>query len=113
MALETFSWRVQGTPEGAYDWRVRSAQFGDGYKQVAGDGINPETQTWPLTFQGREKDMKPILAFVRAHVIKACVWTPPYGVSGLYRVTKDSIKAMPTGGSTMSVSFTFEQAYSV
>ncbi|PKE30954.1 phage tail protein [Rahnella sp. AA] len=113
MAIDTFSWRVQGSPEGSYDWRTRSAQFDSGYKQVAGDGINPETQTWPLTFQGREKDITPILTFVRNHVTKSCVWTPPYGVAGLYRVTKDSIKANPIGGTAMSVSFTFEQAYSV
>ena len=112
MALETFPWRTQGTPEGSYNWRVRTAQFGDGYKQVAGDGINPETQSWPLSFQGLEKDMIPLLAFVRRHAIKSCLWTPPYGVQGLYRVTADSIKATPVGGKTMSVSFTFEQAFS-
>jgi len=113
MALETFTWRTQGTPEGSYNWRVREAQFGDGYKQVAGNGINPETQSWPLSFQGQEKDMIPLLAFVRRHVIKSCIWTPPYGIVGLYRVAKDSIKATPVGGRAMSVSFTFEQAHSV
>lgn len=111
MAIETFLWRTQGVPEGSFNQRVRTAQFGDGYKQVAGDGINPETQSWPLTFQGLEKEMMPILAFIRRHTTKSCQWTAPYGVVGLWRVTADSIKAVPVGGNVMSVSFTFEQSF--
>ncbi|HEI8864638.1 TPA: phage tail protein [Serratia odorifera] len=45
MSIEAFTWRVLGQPEGNPKQRVRTAQFGDGYKQVSGDGINPETQT--------------------------------------------------------------------
>jgi phage-related protein len=111
MALDTFSWPTQGMPEGTYDQRVRTAQFGDGYKQVAGDGINPETQTWPLMFNGKEQEMLPILTFFRTHTIKSFIWTPPYGEPGLYRVLPESIRASPYGGRVMTVSASFEQAY--
>lgn len=113
MAIETFIWRTQtqNQPQGTYTQRVREAGFGDGYKQVAGDGLNPETQSWPVTFTGREQDILPIHIFMRNHVINAFVWTPPFGVAGLYRVVKDSISAMPIGGNAMTVMATFEQAY--
>lgn len=111
MTIDTFTWRTQGTPEGSFLHRVRWAQFGDGYQQVAGDGINPERQSWPLTFQGTEPDMLPLLTFISQHTVKACLWTPPYGIQGLYRVTADSIKITPLGGNTLSISFTFEQAF--
>ena len=113
MAIETFSWRTQtqSQPQGAFKTRTREAQFGDGYKQVSGDGLNPEEQNWPLTFTGSEKDMLPILEFIRAHTIKAFIWTPPYGVPGLYRVGKESITATPIGGMAMTITCTFEQAF--
>lgn len=113
MAIETFIWRtqIQNQPQGAYTQRVREAGFGDGYKQVSGDGLNPESQSWPLTFTGREQDMLPIHTFMRNHVVKSFIWTPPYGVAGLYRVAKESIGAMPIGGNAMTVIGTFEQAY--
>jgi len=111
MAIETFTWRTQGQPEGSFNQRVRVAKFGDGYEQVAADGINPEQQTWSLSFNGIEKEMIPILSFLRRHVIKSFIWTPPYGERGLYRIASDSIKATPIGGKTMTVSATFEQAY--
>lgn len=115
MAIDTFTWRTQtqNQPQGQYSHRIREVQLGDGYKQVSGDGINPETQSWPLTFIGREQDMLPILSFMRNHTVKAFIWTPPYGVPGLYRVVKDSIGAMPAGGITMTVVGTFEQSPSV
>lgn len=111
MAIETFTWRTQGQPEGSFNQRVRVAKFGDGYEQVAADGINPEQQSWPLSFSGLESEMLPILSFVRRHVIKSFVWTPPYGKQGLYRIASDSIRATPVGGKTMTVSATFEQSY--
>jgi phage-related protein len=111
VAIETFSWRVQGQPEGSLNQRVRKAQFGDGYKQVTGDGINPENQSWPLSFTGNKKDMQPLLDFVRQHTTKSFIWTPPMGGKGLYRVVADSIRAVPVGGVVVSISATFEQAY--
>lgn len=111
MAIDTFTWRTQGQPEGSLTQRVRSAQFGDGYKQVSGDGINPESQSWPVSFTGQQKDMVPLLSFIRSHTTTSFLWTPPYGVVGLYRVVSDSIKAAPVGGAVMTVSATFEQAF--
>ncbi|WP_034913039.1 phage tail protein [Erwinia sp. 9145] len=113
MAIETFTWRTQtqGNMEGSFDHRIREAQFGDGYKQVSGDGINPETQSWPVTLTGRQRDILPALTFIRNHTVKSFIWTPPFGGPGLYRAVKDSIKALPIGGNAMTITATFEQAF--
>lgn len=113
MAIETFTWRtqIQAGMEGEFDYRVREAQFGDGYKQVSGDGINPETQSWPVTVTGRQVDVMPALTFMRNHITKSFIWTPPFGVPGLWRVIKDSIRPSPAGGNVMTVKATFEQAF--
>lgn len=111
MAIETFTWRTQDQPEGSYDQRVRTSQFGDGYKQVSGNGLHIETQIWPLSFIGQKAEMLRLLDFVRTHTTKSFIWTPPYGVRGLYRVVADSIRAIPVGGFVMAVSVTFEQAF--
>ncbi|CAI2006519.1 phage tail protein [Serratia fonticola] len=111
MALETFTWHTQGQPEGSYNQRVRTAQFGDSYKQVAGDGLHIENQSWSLSFTGQKGEMIPLLDFARSHTTKSFIWTPPYGVKGLYRVVADSIRAIPVGGTVMAVSVTFEQAF--
>ncbi|NYA45724.1 phage tail protein [Serratia fonticola] len=111
MAVETFIWRTQGQPEGSYNHRVRTAQFGDSYKQVASDGLHPETQMWPLSFTGQKAEMIPLLGFVRAHTTKSFAWVPPHGVKGLYRVVADSIRSIPVGGTVITVVVTFEQAF--
>lgn len=113
MAIETFAWRTQtqGGMEGELNQRVREAQMGDGYKQVSGDGINPETQSWPITLTGRQVDVLPAMNFMRTHVTKSFIWTPPFGVPGLYRVVKDSIRPSPVGGVVMTIKATFEQAF--
>ena len=113
MAIETFIWKtqIQSGMEGTFDHRVRTAQFGDGYKQVSGDGINPETQSWPVSMAGRKADMLPVLTFIRNHTVKSFIWTPPYGVAGLYRVVPDSIRTNPLSSNSLTISATFEQAF--
>ena len=53
MAIETFIWRtqIQAGMEGELTYATRSASFGDGFEQIAGEGIHPEKQSWPMTFQ--------------------------------------------------------------
>ncbi|RYZ44874.1 MAG: hypothetical protein EOO72_05240 [Myxococcaceae bacterium] len=48
--------------------RVRRAQFGDGYTQRSGDGLNPVLQRWALQFTGKSKaDADALEAFLSAH----------------------------------------------
>lgn len=110
MALQTFNWSPRNGPVGDIQFRTRSAQYGDGYEQVTGDGINSETQSWPLTFVGLNEDIRPILKFVREHgETRAFKWVNPLGELGLYRATQ--IKPTVMDFARMSLSVTFVTAF--
>ena len=48
--------------------RVKSARFGDGYEQIAPDGINAEGQSWNLQFDGVENSIADeMIAFLRSY----------------------------------------------
>lgn len=42
--------------------RVRTTQFGDGYMQRVGDGINTAPREWQLQFKGSQTYMKSTLS---------------------------------------------------
>lgn len=85
MAIETFTFCPRVNPEGAFTQRTRSIQFGDGYTQRAGDGINGESQSWPLTFVGDDAHIQPIIAFLRRHKgYMSFRWVNPLADLGLY-----------------------------
>lgn len=110
MALQTFTWSPRNGPTADIKYRTSSVQYGDGYEGVTGDGINPETQSWPLTFTGMNEDMKPVLSFLREHgEVKAFKWTNPLGELGLYRASLLKVTALDFARMTISV--TFSTAY--
>ena len=71
-------------------WRVRIAQFGDGYQQRTLDGINALDQKWTLTWQQRPRSV--VLAmnsFLAAEKSSAFDFLDP--MTGLvYRVVCDT-----------------------
>jgi len=108
----TFTWCPYIEPTGTGTFRVRSAQFGNGYRQVAGDGINNETQSWPLTFRGSESDITEILNFLReAKGATPFNWTPPLGEAGLYTCATWGLT--PHGAGIYTLTATFEQYFGV
>lgn len=110
MALETFIWSPQNGPTADINFRNTSVQYGDGYEQVSGDGINTESQSWPLTFTGYRAEILPILAFLRAHAgSRAFKWTNPFGEVGLYRASE--LKPTIIDFARMSITVTFASAY--
>lgn len=52
MAIETFTWATQNGEAPDIKYRVRTSQFGDGYKQKVGDGINNKVDAYPVTHTG-------------------------------------------------------------
>lgn len=110
MALETFNWSPRVNPSQTVTMRNRKAQFGDGYMQVSGDGINPRSQDWDLTFIGLESYIQAIKQFLDRHQgTTAFIWKPPLEDTGLYRC--DEYKPSPMGGDNWSLTATFKQAY--
>lgn len=86
MATTTFSYTPDYNAQLSQKPRILTAQFGDGYAQDAGDGINIAPRSWQLTFSTRtDAEIAPILAFLRArNGIEAFNWTDPDGVSGVF-----------------------------
>lgn len=59
--------------------KILRADFGDGYLQATGDGINPYKETWSLSFSNRPKSqIDAIKALLDdCNGVKAFFWTPP------------------------------------
>lgn len=107
---ERFVWKATGQPTGTVTFRRLTAQFGDGYRQVAGDGINNKVQSWPLTFSGSKQEMQVVMSFLDRHAgIASFLWTPPMGVEGYYEAPAYSLN--PVGGDVYTVSATFNQIF--
>lgn len=85
MSAQTFTWHPLENSRAQARFRIRKAQFGDGYAQRASDGLNPLAKPWDLRFRGRAGAIAPIRAFLDAHAgVTAFLWTPPGGAEGLY-----------------------------
>lgn len=82
MAIEHFAWRIKASSQPTLKSKdtVRTAQFGDGYKQVSGTGLNDETLNYEFSFTGEPGTVKDIYAFLRRHKTKSFSFTPPEAV---------------------------------
>lgn len=110
---EVFTWVPDDGPGGQKEVRVKTLRFGDGYRQLIGDGLNTLEQTWPLTFNRTYAEVDAIESFLtaRAMVPESFLWTPPgpSAVQGYYTCT--SWRVSPRSGQNATLSATFEQAF--
>jgi phage-related protein len=112
VALETFTWQHLVGPEGTFKHATLKAQFGDGYVQLAADGINNRQQEWPLVFRGKAPKIEPIKAFLDRHGgHKPFTWTPPLGAAGSY-VVKDGYQLATISGHGSERLFTLTVTFS-
>lgn len=111
--MDTFEWCVSVGASGTVPVKVFTAQFDDGYKQVAESGINPDAESWDLNAKGIVKDMLPLRKFLTAHCAKSFLWKNPWGETKKYRVKPDSITLNFVNGNFVELSFTFEQSFSL
>ncbi|WP_417393649.1 phage tail protein [Gimesia sp.] len=110
MAIERFTWSADKDATGETQYRTRTAQFGDGYKQSAGDGIHGSSQSWPLTFTKKREQALLIKQFLDAHQgYRSFAWTPPLGELSLYQA--QSYTLTPLGAGWYRIAVTFEQAF--
>jgi phage-related protein len=106
----TFTWPVQAKPTGAIKLRTLSAKFGDGYEQVAADGINNIEQSWPISILGLAAEVTPARDFLNARQgYQSFFWTPPLGAPGYYRCRDYQLQHL--GGGAYELTATFEQAF--
>lgn len=108
--MQVFSWDPRLDPVGQKSFRVLVAQFGDGYAQRVGDGINTQSQSWPLEFAGDSREIRPIRAFLDAHEgFRSFLWTPPLGEQSSF-VAPEGYTLKPHGGGVFTLSVTFREA---
>ncbi|MCU5775235.1 phage tail protein [Winslowiella arboricola] len=111
MAIDTFSWCVRiGASENIKVSTIQS-QFGDGYKQIAGNGINPSAETWNLSCNGSLAEMALVRAFLKSHVTESFWWTNAWGEKKRYLVKSDSIAPVFVNGNFAEIVFVFEQSF--
>jgi phage-related protein len=108
--MSTFTWSpAPGATQGKKP-AVRSAQFGDGYEQRAGDGINSTARTWLLTFKRLKADADAIDAFLSArNGVELFDWTPPYGAAGKW-LCREWTRATPAMV-IQEITATFEEKF--
>ena len=94
MATEEFTWCPDNGADGDVGHRRLEAKFGDGYMQVAGDGINTRTMVWNLKFERDQEVIYLVKDFLDRHAgVKPFYWQPPLGKGqvpvGRWRKTGD------------------------
>lgn len=100
-----------GTPKGTDTSNINEVSFGDGYTQLSSNGINNASESWELTYTGRDEEIKEVRTFLNSHIIKSFKWINPYGEEKLYRVVNKSIESEFVAGKIVSLSFKFIQSY--
>lgn len=108
---DIFKWATQVSPTATDTVNLYTAQFGDGYEQVAVNGINHIAEEWNLTWTGKKDDVAAIRVFLHSHAHQSFWWSNPWGEKKLYRVLPDSIKPTFISGKVVSLSFSFRQAF--
>lgn len=111
--LETFNYCAQLGADGEVTQNTWENDFGDGYTQAGGIGINTKRQIWNMTYSGLlapGSDLKGVWEFLDRHEgYKSFLWTPPGGVQGRYRC--NGYKPRPLGAGLYTLTFIFRQVY--
>jgi phage-related protein len=110
---ETFTYCTRVGASGDISQRVWENDFGDGYVQSGGTGINTKSQSWELSLTGRMvpgDDLLGVRDFLdRQEGYKSFSWTPPGGTAGRYKA--NGYKLTTQGAGIYSLSVTFKQTY--
>lgn len=107
---DIFKWAPAPEAQGDTTFSVDKAAFGDGYTQAVANGINNQSDSWPLTFVGSLAKVSAIKAFLDDKKgYKAFYWTPPMGTQLLFRCEKYS-RIVHTG-TVFTLTAQFEQTF--
>lgn len=88
MAIETFSWPTSRGETPDIQYRVRESRFGEGYRQVVGDGPNNKEDSYPVTITATRARTLQVMDFLDRHGgSKAFLWTTPLGELGMFTCT--------------------------
>lgn len=110
--MELFNFPVEASPTGGANFKTLAADFGDGYTQIAGDGINTRKERWSVTVTGcLDGDIRLAKAFLDRHAgHKIFEWDTPLGERKYFRALEGySFKKRPIND--FSISTTFEEVH--
>lgn len=103
-----FTWKPEFQAPLAYDSRSQAVQLGDGYRQRFVFGLQPQDESWQLTFNYRtnsERDL--IRAYLRgAKGVTAFSWTDPRsGNAGRYVCSEWNVQYQNFNNSNIQATF--------
>lgn len=103
--MNTFTWEVGEGTSPTIGLNATDIQFGDGYRDQIGEGMNADVHVWQLSGKFRLADMQAIDAFLRANRAKPFLWTPPGFPQKAF--TCKSWSPIPIGAAWYDVSLEF------
>lgn len=94
-------------------FRTISAQFGDGYRLDAPDGINYQLDSWNLTFENlNSTDTTTVRTFFDGvGPFTQFTWTAPGDTSKTWKMDPKGYSVTPKGGSIYTIQVTINQAF--
>lgn len=106
---DVFTWLPDDKPTGDFPSNVKEVRFGDGYRQIAKEGIDRKEQQWSLSFDRDETVVAAIQQFIDDHEGEWFLWTPPgsNSVQGKYITT--GYRKAPYSGDSEKLTVTFEE----
>lgn len=106
--MELFDYNVQARASMRASFRTLRADFGDGYSQEAGDGINTLTDSWTISVKGRLSGVVgDVKSFIDRHGgYRAFEWEAPVGGRKLFKCREGySLTHEPLDMYTLSATF--------
>ena len=110
---EIFGFCARVGAAGEIKQRIWENDFGDGYTQSGGTGINGRSEEWTYQATGRldaGEELRQMRDFLDRHEgYKSFLWTSPAGTYGRWKV--NGYKLDPQGAGLFKISFTMKQAF--
>jgi phage-related protein len=104
--MATFNWLPDWGVSKSQKPRVLRYQFGDGYEQRRGDGINSNLEEWSCTFKRNVVEVELIDTFLKQMGgTEAFNWVTPDGRSAVFVCDSHSVTKDDYGWSTLSATF--------
>jgi len=115
VALNTTTYPIMFNPHNKQsEYRTKQTQFGDGYREIALDGVNYEAEKYDLTFAPLSAADSLTLEGTLKNSVNGtsnCLsWTPPDQATTKYWIASD-VRKQPISGTKFIVSCTLDRIY--
>ena len=107
--VDTFTYNPSYSAQNSVKPNIRSVQFGDGYEQRQGNGINTLRQMWTVAFTKRDlSEINAIETFFQTQAgVQYFYWTPPRQSTQLKFICKEWQRTIEAGAvDTITATFT-------